>query len=200
MGQYLSADEVLDAIKRFSKTPAGRDEIKEHTHRKRSTFIPKWWDPKMVFRTVKQMYRAAEDMANILYRHIIEDTIPEGGVGIDANGERYELVGLSEFRREDIVVHHPKHITEDQWGCNISIRKEALKRKSLVPGEQLDDVVALFVHGYTNARASAHGEWHGHEIHTKRDKPGNDFMQRAVDEFNNKYKDKAIATLKDDYK
>lgn len=203
MGPLLSSDEVLEAIKQFSRTPSGKAAIQEHTHRKRGEFVPKWWDKRMVFRTIKQMYRAAEDMADILYKHIIQDTDPgPEAYGTDRHGEPYKLVGLTEFNRSDIIVHHPMKVggpSDDQYRCNISIRSDALKRKSLVPGHQLNDIIELFVHGYSSANNHAYGEWHGHDIIAPVHKEGNNFVQNAVDEFNAKYKGKAVATVKDEY-
>lgn len=194
---YLTSAEVLKAIEQYSKTPAGRNEIKSRMTRKRE-FIPKYWDKNAVFRTIKQMYRAAQDMADILYKHIITDTI---STGIDSEGNTYQRVGLSKFNREDIHVHHPVNIGNGEYTCNISISESALHRDSLVQGNDgIDDIISLFVHGYSDAKRSVHGEWHGIEIWTKRNREGNPiFLQNAIDEFNSKYKDKAIATLKDEY-
>jgi hypothetical protein len=194
---YLTSNEVLEAIKQFSKTAKGKSEIKERMTRKRE-FIPKYWDKNAVFRTIKQMYRAAQDMADILYKHIITDTVT---TGTDANGDTYQRVGLSKFNRDDIHVHHPVNIGNGEYRCNISISESALHRDSLVPNNDgIDDIISLFVHGYTNAKRSVHGEWHGMEIWTPRNREANPaFLQNAIDEFNQKYKEKAVATLKDEY-
>lgn len=194
---YLTSDEVLEAIKQYSKTPTGKSEIQSHMTRKRE-FIPQYWDKKAVFRTIKQMYRAAEDMADILYRHIITDTVT---TGVDASGNPYTRVGLSQFDRAAIHVHHPINLGGGNYSCNISISSEALRRESVLNnGDGIDDIISLFVHGYSNARQSVHGEWHGMEIWTPRNREGNPaFLRNAVDEFNRKYKGKAVATIKEEY-
>ena len=192
----LTSGEVLEAIKQYSMTATGKAEINKHKTRKRD-FVPKYLDERTVFRTIKQMYRAAEDMANILYEHIITDTVT---TGVDTDGHSYQRVGLSKFDRNDIHVHHPVKIGEDEYTCNISISASALHRDSLLSeSDGIDDIVSLFVHGYT-ASKSVHGEWHGMEIWTPRHREGNaEFLQNAIDEFNRKYKGKAIATIKDEY-
>lgn len=194
---YLTSNEVLEAIKQYSATPVGKSEIKRRMTRKRD-FIPKYWDKKAVFRTIKQMYRAAQDMADILYRHIITDTVT---TGTDADGNAYRRVGLSKFNREDIHVHHPVSVGNGEYRCNISISESALHRDSLVPSNDgIDDIISLFVHGYANAKKSVHGEWNGIEIWTPRSREANPvFLQSAIDEFNQKYKEKAVATLKSEY-
>ena len=183
----LSSEDVLEIIKQYSKTAKGAKEIQDHMKRKRQ-FVPQWADKSSGFHTFKQIKRAAEDMADILYKHIITDTVTP------------ERDGLKNFKREDIIVHYP-HSQGYSFAVNISINKDALHRDSLIETyDGIDDIIQLFVHGYSNAKASVHGVWHGTEIWTKRNRDGDpSFLINAVEEFNQKYNGKAVASLKSDY-
>lgn len=196
----FDSKEVLSFIEEYSKTPEGKEELKKLGVNSRG-FVPKYYDKNSVYSFLRQAKREAQVMADILYKHIVEDTVT---VGTDADGNSYQRIGLSGFKREDIKISEPIQVEGeyDQYFVRISFDKEALHRDSLIKGDSgISDVIELFVHGYSNAKKSVHGEWHGREIWTKRNRPGNDFMTKAVEEFNRmpEHKHKARAILEDKY-
>lgn len=198
----LTSDEVLKAIEQFSKTPQGKAEIKEQMGDRTRDFVPKYLNKNEIFRRISQARHAAEDMADILYKHIINDTVT---TYTDENGVSHQRIGLSNFKREDIIVGRTYKVGPDQYACDISFNKEALHRDSLLPKyfDGIDDIISLFVHGYS-AKNSVYGTWHtsnGTEVDTysrRRCEP-NSFMVNAINEFNAKYGKKAVATIKPEY-
>lgn len=196
----FTSKEVLEFIEEFSKTQEGHDEIKKHAKGKRD-FVAKWYDKKKVFSTIKQIKRAAIEMQEILYKHIVLDTV---STGTAADGTTYQRVGLSRFGRDNIIALPPASAGNGEYLVNLTFKKEALRRDSLVPtSDGIDDIVSLFVHGYKNAKNSVHGVWHGVEIHTKRNRPANKaFLTNAIQEINNdpRFKGRVTAFLYDEYK
>ncbi len=140
--------------------------------------------------SVREMTAAAQRMADILYSHMISDTQEVGH-------------GLSTVPKSAIIIGKPVCVGKDgSYKIDISFDSSLLHRDSLYKEkypEGINDIVSLFVHGY-NAKNSVHGQWHGDVIWSLRNRAPNNFIQKAVDEFNsmNSGKD-ATAKVGDDY-
>ena len=115
---------------------------------------------------------------------------------------------IKSITMDDIVVGQPYQDLNGVWCLDISFRDGATQRDSLdlenYPGG-LKNIVLLFAKGY-RARNYVHGWWitqygnHGN-VRSRKERAGNDFLIRAVDEFNNSYgKGIARAVLVGDYK
>lgn len=116
---------------------------------------------------------------------------------------------IKSFKEEDIIVGEPK-IIDGNWQLNISFNKEALRRDSLyLEGypEGLEDIVLLmsrgyhakdYVYGYYNTRAQHGYSWVN--ARSKKDRDPNPFLKNAIDEFNSKENDGAVAELLGEYK
>lgn len=79
----------------------------------------------------------------------------------------------------------------DFFRIDINIPPELLRRKSLIPNEYpegIDNIIALFDKGY-NAKKRVYGYWDsvGRRISSLTNRPALDFMQEAIEDFNQKY-------------
>lgn len=172
----LTDQYIRDLIEEYSKTSDGKKKIKEICPRRR--FVPEYAsDDGSVRRQIDEM---CKDMRDILYNHI-KEVIPS-------------------FQISDIVISKP---TRSESGLSVCVQfnKESLRRKSLYEAkypEGIHDIVRLFVTGYSTG-ADTWGIWHGKPTRGLRGRSGNDFMERAVNEFNDKYGNVATATLDEVY-
>lgn len=178
MPDILSHSEIEMAIESYSRTSVGRNEIKARLN-KNQKFVAKFQSPNQVSLTKKDMAAMrskAQEMVDILYKHIISDTASNSGDG------------LSRFSKDDIIVSKSIPIgNTGNYKILISFNSVSLHRDSLDPDSYpngIDNIIKLFVHGYS-ANGRVTGEWHG-EIHASLQyRSPNSFMQNAVDEFNN---------------
>lgn len=86
----------------------------------------------------------------------------------------------------------PKSIGHGYYSVRIHfVNENELYRPSLEPNKYPDgayDIVGLFERGYeTSGHSTVRGMWHGEETISKPVRPALNFMQDAVDEFNNIY-------------
>lgn len=197
MEAFLSQQELESIIERISKTSAGKDAIQKAMGGKRNAkFVPRFEVPSRdtaVDRVL--MISKAEEMKEILFRHITADT--------QTDGRR----GLANFPKNAIIVEPPVAVGGGSvdYIINISFDAEALRRQSLNPftyPDGINDIISLFVHGY-DARGAVVGTWHGEEnVWSLQHRDPNDFMTRAVAEFNenNKQGGFVTAALREKYK
>lgn len=189
MPDFLSQKEIEAIIEKVSRTSSGKSAIKKAIGDKSTNFIAKYASENNYdnFRDTKaEMLIKAEEMKSILLKHITSDTRVKG---------RH---GLADFPASAIIVESPKPVgNTGDYMINISFSSEALQRDSLVPEsypEGVPDIIALFVHGY-NAHGSVFGEWHGNNHVSLRHREPNDFMARAVEEFNRSQKNGQVTAV-----
>ena len=168
---------IRELIEDYSKTPEGKKQIKSLIPRRK--FIAEYEsDDESDRRRIEVM---CKDMRNILYNHI-KEVIPS-------------------FKISDIIIGKIKYEGVNAT-VDIKFNQDALKRKSLYEQkypEGVHDIVRLFISGYS-AGDNVYGVWHGKRIASLKDRAPNDFMQRAINEFNIKYGDCAVADLDEQYK
>ena len=177
----LSEEYIISMIDQYSKTAEGKREIAKYKSGKFNAKIAKEGSG---IRSAKQMRQVGNDMKNILFNEISKI--------------------IKSFRIEDIIVGDPFK-EGDNYSISIGFNEEALRRESLAPDrypEGISNIVKLFITGY-NARGAVYGVWKGHgdeEIWSLRNRDPDDFMDRAVDKFNQKYANTAKANITDKYK
>lgn len=177
----LSEEYILSLVKKYSQTAVGKAEIAKH---KKGKFDARVATESTQKQSKKQMSQIGDDMKNILFNKISRV--------------------IKSFKIEDIIVGTPVPYG-DQYMISISFNEDALRRESLDPDrypEGITNIVKLFVTGY-DARGAVYGVWKGHgdeEIWSLRHRDPNDFMDKAVEEFNSKYANVARAELTDEYK
>lgn len=167
---------IRELIEEYAKTSNGKKKIKEIIPHRR--FVAEYASDDGSTR--HQIDEMCKDMRDILYNHIRE-VIPS-------------------FEISDIVVGKPIRSEIGVSAC-IQFDKASLRRKSLYEAKYPDgihDIVRLFVTGYSTG-ADTWGAWHGKPTRGLRGRSGNDFMERAVNEFNDKYGGVATATLDEIY-
>ena len=177
----LSEEYILTLIEKYSKTAVGKAEIAK---RKKGKFDARVATEGAKKQSLKQMSQIGNDMRDILFRKISKV--------------------IKSFKIEDIIVGAPEP-QEDKYSISISFNEDALRRESLDPDrypEGVSNIVKLFINGY-DARGAVYGVWKGHgdeEIWSLRHRDPNDFMEKAVEEFNSKYTDVARAETTNEYK
>lgn len=177
----LSEEYILTLIEKYSQTAAGKAEIAK---RKKGKFDARVATEGAKKQSLKQMSQIGNDMRDILFRKISKI--------------------IKSFKIEDIIVGAPEP-QGDKYSISISFNEDALRRESLDPDRYPDgvsNIVKLFINGY-DARGAVYGVWKGHgdeEIWSLRHRDPNDFMEKAVEEFNSKYTDVARAETTNEYK
>lgn len=177
----LSEEYILSLIEKYSKTPAGKAEIAKY---KNGKFDARVATEGAVKQSKRQMKQIGDDMKEILFEKISKS--------------------IKSFRLESIIVEEPV-INGNQYEIKIRFDESALQRDSLDPDKYPDgvsNIIKLFINGY-EARGAVYGVWKGHgdeEIWSLRHRDPNDFMEKAVAEFNSKYVNVARAELTDEYK
>lgn len=168
---------VQSLIDQYAKSPAGRAAIKK------AYGIDYTGDKECPV----DLTSMANEMKNILYEYICS------------------TISSSSFTLDDIVIGKTKKSASSwEWEINISIKKDALHRESLYKQgypKGLDDLVLLYSRGY-NARDYVHGynQKKGRYMWSFKHRPSNDYLQKAVDEFNKRYNSGASwASLKEPY-
>lgn len=195
MADFLSQAEIESLIEKYSRTPAGKSEIRAAMDKKKKKFVARFQGDsgyKMSASDRAEMRTKAEQMKSILHKHITQDT----GIG--------EREGLINFPESAIVIGNPKAIgNTGNYEVSISFDAEALRRSSLDPTNYpagITDIIKLFVRGY-DAKGSVFGEWHGEQHASLRHREPNSFMSDAVQEFNDNNKDgSVVAVLTTKYK
>ena len=179
----FSEKEILSFIEQYSKTSEGKKEIQKHI---KGEFIPKYPTGRKNFvKSIEEAKVIAEDMKQILFKHI--------------------SAVINSFELDDIIVEAPFEGELSGFVIKVRFDSEALQRKSLRPDlypDGLEDIVSLFVHGYDTDK-TVYGIWEGHgdtPIFSRKNREPNDFMKKAVDEFNGKHGLVAKAELEPAYK
>lgn len=174
---------IMQLVREYANSPAGRAAIK-----KKTGLIYTGEEPSAM------LGKYGDQMKAILFNHV--------------------NAVIKSVTMDDIVVGQPYQDTSGIWHLDISFREGSLHRDSLdlenYP-DGLKNIVLLFAKGY-RARNYVYGFWDlpnqtwwgGNDfvhIRSRIARPGNDFLIRAVDEFNNSYgKGIARAVLMGDYK
>lgn len=192
---FLSQAELEAVIEKVSRTREGKTAISSAIGKKNAKFVARFDDGSYKAKADRdKMNLKAEEMKEVLFRHLTVDT--------QTDGRR----GLADFPKDAIIIGKPVAIgNTGDYRIDISFDADSLRRQSLSPDaypEGITDIISLFVHGY-NAKGSVVGSWHGEDnVWSLRHRDSNDFMARAVEEFNgNNNGDSFVqAILMDKYK
>lgn len=120
---------------------------------------------------------------------------------------RYVVDVIHSIRESDIVVEEPKLGEKGLYTLNISFKEGSLHRESLYDEgypDGIENIVLLFTRGY-HAKRYAYGVWAYRDfgsmypVRSRKDREPNDFMKRAVEEFNKIAKGSAVAALNSIY-
>lgn len=174
---FLSQAELEAVIEKVSRTREGKAAISSAIGKKNAKFVARFDDGSSKAKADRdKMNLKAEEMKEVLFRHLTADT--------QTNGRR----GLADFPKGAIIIGKPVAIgNTGDYRIDISFDANSLRRQSLSPDaypEGITDIISLFVHGY-NAKGSVIGSWHGEDnVWSLRHRDPNDFMSRAVEEFN----------------
>lgn len=174
---FLSQAELEAVIEKVSRTREGKAAISSAIGKKNAKFVARFDDGLSKAKTDRdKMNLKAEEMKEVLFRHLTADT--------QTDGRR----GLADFPKDAIIIGKPVAIgNTGDYRIDISFDADSLRRQSLSPDaypEGITDIISLFVHGY-NAKGSVVGSWHGEDnVWSLRHRDSNDFMTRAVEEFN----------------
>jgi hypothetical protein len=175
----LSEKYIMGLLKKYASSPEGKKAIKDTYG---IDYNPKKYTP-------QYFKKWGNKMKQILLKHI-NSVIPT----------------ISE---SDIIVNEPTVSEGGKYTLQISFNKDALFRPSLNPDRRdwtgrnitvknnqigIEDIVIHFTYGW-NARGSVYGEWHGENVWSRRSRQPNDFLERAIDEFNKNAKGVAVAEL-----
>lgn len=160
----LTEKYIQTLIDEYAKTPYGRSEIKK-------VYGVDYTGNKVCPVDLTSM---ANEMKTILFKYISD------------------AINSSTFNLSDIKIGKTKKSSKMwEWEITISIDEEALKRESLYPEKYPDglgDLVLLYSRGY-DARDYVHGynRKKGRYMWSIRHRPANTFLEKAIQEFNNKY-------------
>lgn len=179
---------IMQKVKEFAASSKGKALIKEKTG-----LI---YDEKM---NVKEFVKkAAQDMRDILYYHIHHDNQRYPGTPV-----------VNTLKHEDIIVGAVGHDETGRKTINVGFDENSLHRESLWEEafpEGIDNIILLHARGY-DAKSVVYGLWMIHDewwmnpwVASITHRDPNDFLQRAVAEFNEKYKGYAVAELQGEYK
>lgn len=174
---FLSQAELEAVIEKVSRTREGKAAISSAIGKKNAKFVARFDDGSSKAKADRdKMNLKAEEMKEVLFRHLTADT--------QTDGRR----GLADFPKDAIIIGKPVAIgNTGDYRIDISFDADSLRRQSLSPDaypEGITDIISLFVHGY-NAKGSVVGSWHGEDnVWSLRHRDPNDFMSRAVEEFN----------------
>ena len=87
---------------------------------------------------------------------------------------------------DDIVVSEPIQMSDGMWKIYVGFNEEAMHRDSLWQNEYpegVNNIAVLFSNGY-KASNNVYGMWHGNTTVSRLQRSPNDFMGKAVAEFN----------------
>lgn len=101
--------------------------------------------------------------------------------------EKLAEVNLGSIDSEDIIIQDPTVNPDGTITVGLSFDAQSVKRPSLAPDlyDGVENIVVHLTHGWS-ARRNIRGYWEsaGMTVWSRRKFDGNDFMQRAIDEFN----------------
>lgn len=173
----ITENYIMKIVKDYANSPAGKAAIKKKTG---LTYTSE--DPSAI------LVAYGETMKQVLFKRI--------------------NALIKSVTMDDIIVGKPYQNEYGIWSIDISFRDGSMRRDSLDLEnyqEGLKNIVLLFAKGY-HARNYVYGWWmtsygnHG-SVRSRKDRTGDDFLIKAVDEFNKNYgKDMAMAALVGDYK
>lgn len=170
----ITEEYLMKRLREWARSPEGKKEIKKQT------------GIDYVDRSPSQQFKVyGEQMRQILFAHI--NPI------------------IKSITLNDIIVGTPYKGEDGKYRVDISFREDALHRESLNPGRFPDgvhNIVLLFTKGY-HAGNYVYGEWKnssrpGDTIRSKISRPANDFLSRAVAEFNSKNGKRSIVAMLDE--
>lgn len=188
----FSDQEILDIVKKYARTSGGKQAITDYkkTHKlpNPSKFTAEYAKPNKsghYVKTIAELEKIANDLKSIVYKHIVSDTASQ------------DRLGLSELN-ESVIIVGDVQISGDTATVQLYFDKSQLHRDSLQSEwfDGIDDIIKLFVTGY-DARRGVFGPWdsQGVEVWSLMHRDSNDFLERAVNEFNRKYSEKAVAAV-----
>lgn len=153
----------MGLLRKYANSKEGRELIKQETGME--------YDPKF---TLEKAMEIAEEFRRILFKHT-HSVIPS-------------------ITLNDIVLRKVKSEKGKPMVIMFSFMEDSMRRPSLNPSEYpkgLENIVVLFTEGYeTRNQRQVHGLWHGKFVASRTQRPPNDFIQRAIDEFNNTHPSK----------
>lgn len=195
MADFLSQAELESVIEKVSRSQGGKSAIRAALGKKNAKFVARFNAESLESKIGKdKMAIKAEEMRDVLLKHITADTQTD---------RRH---GLADFPKNAIIIGKPMPVgNTGNFRIDISFDSESLRRQSLNPDaypEGIADIISLFVHGY-DAKGSVIGSWHGMDgTWSLRHRDANDFMTRAVNEFNESNSGDSFVTavLTDKYK
>lgn len=189
---YVNMSSIYNKIKAFSETDIGKEKMRDAIREKRKS-----GDGKTAFGseilTTKRMAELAEELITVIRN----------------TAASYDLAP-SVMEHFDSLRYIVQDHGDDTFECDIYFADD-LSRDSLEtdynPGDGIDNIIALFNNGYV-ASAPKYGWWNGHSptgeslghsltgdesyayVKGKQARPSLHFMQRSIDEFYSKYKNK----------
>lgn len=89
---------------------------------------------------------------------------------------------IDSFEEDDIEIGTPRPDENGNYIVELRFRPERVWRPSLTGEGGVDNIVLLFSKGY-DAGAQVYGEWHGSRIGSRTHLEGDDFLLRAIDEY-----------------
>ena len=104
---------------------------------------------------------------------------------------------IPSIERSDIEIGLPRLDENGNYSIDIWFDRDKLYRPSMTGKGGVDNIVLLFTTGYS-ASAQVYGVWHGEWYASRTQLDGDDFMQKAVEEFNRRNRD-AQAELNEQY-
>lgn len=154
----LSQKYIMNLLREYASSPAGKKQIKKKYG------------------------------AEYVGTYLTKSQMKQYGEKLKATLLDYITPLIKSITADDIIVGEPwMNKKTKEWRLNISFNEENLARKSLVPGQRLNNIVLLFTKGY-HASRQVYGEWvtpNGTKyIASRVQRDPNDFLQRAVDMFN----------------
>lgn len=188
---------ILKRLERYANSAEGKAQIKKQYGidlKKKHIYVG---DPQKAKVNESAFIKFGEQMKQILYA--------------------YTSPLIKSITLDDIIVGSPMRDKDGQWSIEISFREGSLHRDSLYDGNRgeyadgLKNIVLLFAKGY-HAKNYVYGMWDitggrsnfwldWKDVRSKKDRSGDDFLIRAVNEFNTRVgKDVARAELLGDYK
>lgn len=163
----VSKEYIEHLVMEYAASRAGKAKIKEKTGCD--------YDPKM---TKERMKGYGEQMKKILFYHI--------------------KPVINSIEESDIIVGEPSE-KDGKMQIQISFDKDKLHRDSLSENyEGIANIVLLFAKGY-HAKERIHGTWKRRngdiKVWSRKERNPDDFLQKAVDEFNGYMRNVATAKL-----
>lgn len=106
------------------------------------------------------------------------------------------------FYEDDLIISTPIPVVGGGYKVDISFDPGSLHRDSLYSAKYpngVDNIVSLFTHGWDTDGRRVFGTWHNSHYQSRMTFKGDDFMQRAIDDFNFEMGKIAEADCGDEY-